>query len=81
MARAPATDGNSHANGVPDSDGYPNRHPHANGDRNHRDCEDGIVSSKNDKYVFVKFIEQIRKLGMTHRKRARQSYWLRYESF
>lgn len=28
---------------------------HANGDITHRDCEDGVVTSKNDDYVFVKF--------------------------
>lgn len=28
---------------------------HAHGDRGHKDCEPGIVSSKNDTNVFVKF--------------------------
>lgn len=28
---------------------------HAHGDRHHPDCEDGVVSSTNDRYVFVKF--------------------------
>lgn len=29
---------------------------HANGDPTHKDCENGIVSSVNYKYVFVKYI-------------------------
>lgn len=33
---------------------------HAEGNLTHRDCEDGIVSSKNDTYIFVRF-----KLGAT----------------
>ena len=28
---------------------------HAYGDQAHQDCEDGIVTSKNDKFVFVRF--------------------------
>jgi hypothetical protein len=28
---------------------------HAHGDQSHNDCEDGIVTSKNDKFVFVRF--------------------------
>lgn len=28
---------------------------HAHGDITHKDCEDGVVSSVNDRYVFVKF--------------------------
>ncbi len=28
---------------------------HADGDRNHKDCEHGIVSSITKKYVFVKY--------------------------
>lgn len=28
---------------------------HAFGDESHRDCEKGVVSSKNDKFVFVKY--------------------------
>lgn len=28
---------------------------HANGDILHPDCEEGIVSSMNDKFIFVKF--------------------------
>ena len=28
---------------------------HADGDENHKDCEDGIVSSVNDYCVFVKY--------------------------
>lgn len=36
---------------------------HANGNRNHPDCEHGRVSSVNDKYVFVRFDEQVRVLG------------------
>mgnify|MGYP001557950135 CR=1 FL=1 len=28
---------------------------HAHGDRLHPDCEHGVVTSKNDTYVFVKF--------------------------
>jgi len=37
--------------------GMPVRHipPHVNGDENHSDCENGIVSSINDKWVFVKY--------------------------
>ena len=36
---------------------------HANGNRRHPDCEHGRVSSVNDKYVFVRFDEQVRVLG------------------
>ena len=36
---------------------------HANGGRSHKDCEHGRVSSVNDKYVFVRFDEQVRVLG------------------
>ena len=28
---------------------------HANGDRKHKDCENGVVSSTNDRFVFVKY--------------------------
>jgi hypothetical protein len=28
---------------------------HAHGDPNHPDCEDGIVSTTNDKFVFVRY--------------------------
>jgi hypothetical protein len=28
---------------------------HANGDTKHKDCQYGVVSSKNDKCVFVKY--------------------------
>lgn len=28
---------------------------HANGDASHKDCEDGVVSSTNDRFVFVKY--------------------------
>jgi len=28
---------------------------HANGDVTHQDCQDGIVSSTNEHYVFVKY--------------------------
>ena len=28
---------------------------HANGDTKHKDCENGVVSSVNDKWVFVKY--------------------------
>jgi hypothetical protein len=28
---------------------------HANGDEDHKDCRDGVVSSTNDKWVFVKY--------------------------
>ena len=28
---------------------------HANGDQQHPDCEHGVVTSKNDTFVFVKF--------------------------
>lgn len=28
---------------------------HANGDSSHKDCENGVVSSINDKFVFVKY--------------------------
>lgn len=28
---------------------------HAYGDKNHKDCEDGVVSSTNDRFVFVKY--------------------------
>lgn len=28
---------------------------HAHGDTNHKDCEDGVVSSTNGRFVFVKY--------------------------
>jgi hypothetical protein len=28
---------------------------HARGDQNHKDCKNGVVSSKNEKFVFVKY--------------------------
>ena len=28
---------------------------HANGDRHHKDCQNGVISSKNDEVVFVKY--------------------------
>jgi len=28
---------------------------HAHGDATHKDCENGIVSSRNDKFVFVRY--------------------------
>lgn len=28
---------------------------HANGDLNHKDCQNGVVSSVNDSWVFVKY--------------------------
>lgn len=36
---------------------------HAHGDTTHQDCERGLVSSTNDKYVFVKFLPQLSRLG------------------
>lgn len=36
--------------------------PHAKGDKNHRDCEDGVVSSTNDEYVFVKYDNAVMKM-------------------
>lgn len=36
---------------------------HAHGDRNHKDCEHGRVSSVNHKFVFVKFDRQVQALG------------------
>lgn len=36
---------------------------HAKGDLSHPDVEAGIVSSKNDCYVFVKFHKQVANLG------------------
>lgn len=35
----------------------------AHGDRYHPDCEQGRVSSVNDKYVFVKFNAKVARLG------------------
>lgn len=35
----------------------------AYGDSNHPVCEDGVVSSINNKYVFVKFNKQLKKFG------------------
>jgi len=29
--------------------------PHADGDPTHEDCKRGVISSKNDKFVFVKY--------------------------
>jgi len=36
---------------------------HAKGDKNHPDCETGIVSSLNDTNVFVKFNSNVSVLG------------------
>lgn len=36
---------------------------HARDDLSHPDVEDGIVSSKNDSFVFVKFHRQVADLG------------------
>lgn len=36
---------------------------HAFGDRSHKDCEFGTVSSVNDKYVFVRFDQHVAKFG------------------
>lgn len=36
---------------------------HANGDRNHPDCEFGTVSSVGQVNVFVRFDKQVAKLG------------------
>jgi hypothetical protein len=36
---------------------------HARGDLNHHAVERGLVSSHNDKYVFVKFDKQLAKFG------------------
>lgn len=36
---------------------------HAHGDRSHKDCEAGTVSSKNSINVFVRFDESVRKFG------------------
>lgn len=36
---------------------------HAFGGEDHKDIEDGVISSRNDKYVFVKFDKQIVRLG------------------
>lgn len=36
---------------------------HVKGDRSHPECRWGTVSSKNDKIVFVRFDEQVSKLG------------------
>jgi hypothetical protein len=30
--------------------------PHAQGDINHKDCEIGVVSSVNEKFVYVKYV-------------------------
>lgn len=36
---------------------------HANGNLMHPDVEDGVVSSKNDRFVFVKYHKQVSNLG------------------
>ncbi len=36
---------------------------HACGSQSHPDCEEGTVSSANDKYVFVRFDKQVKKFG------------------
>lgn len=36
---------------------------HANKDRNHPDCRWGTVSGKNHKFAFVRYDEQVSKLG------------------
>ncbi len=35
---------------------------HASGNKFHKHCEDGVVSSINDKYVFVKYDNMIGKM-------------------
>lgn len=35
---------------------------HANGYPNHKDCEDGVVSSTNDRFVFVKYDNAVQKM-------------------
>lgn len=30
---------------------------HVHGDTSHKDCENGIVKSKNEKFVFVRYIK------------------------
>lgn len=32
---------------------------HAHGDINHPDCENGIVSSRNDEFVFVRYYARV----------------------
>lgn len=36
---------------------------HAHNDANHPDCEDGTVSSVNEKYVFVRFDQAVSRFG------------------
>ena len=36
---------------------------HAHGDRSHEDCEYGTVSSKNQRYVFVRFDRVVAMFG------------------
>lgn len=36
---------------------------HAHGDRTHKDCKWGRVSSKNDRFVFVRFNEDVATFG------------------
>ena len=44
---------------------------HAKGDTNHSDCEDGVVKSKNDKYVFVLYWNK----STYNRGRLIEGYW------
>lgn len=36
---------------------------HAQGNKNHPDCEEGTVSSINDRFVFVRFDKQVMRFG------------------
>lgn len=36
---------------------------HAHGDKNHKDVEHGLVSSHNDKFVFVKYYPALTRFG------------------
>ena len=43
---------------------------HAKGDRDHKDCEDGIVFTKNADTVFVKYISKFHKVRNSYDSQA-----------
>ena len=46
---------------------------HANGNLEHKDVECGVVSSRNDKFVFVKYFPALKRLGWRVARLSRQT--------
>lgn len=38
---------------------------HAHGDKNHKDCEDGTITSTNERFVFVRYLTEKEILKIT----------------